>query len=622
MRGSWQLVFVCAAWAVATHGAPGGGSGDGGGDADDSAGPCRVLKGVCDCSSQGVEALASTPWRHLEVTKLDLRNNSLTTVPEGLKESVVEVDLASNLLTALPKASDLNPHTKVLDVSRNRISEATDELRTLSELEELQVHRNNLTSLVFLPEPCALHRLDASHNSISSLEGPLQNCINLETLTLKYNQLTSLSDDTFSKMANLKSLDLSKNRLSSVPDGSFKGLTELRHLDLSNTDLTDLPENIFDSLLLLETLDLRFNALSSLPDSTFATLTSLQTLRISHNMIDSFPVNVFEKLENLDRLDVSHNALKTLPPNALAGCPRLRHLSAAFNEFTSLPESAFSGLSQLTELDLSGNSLAALPAAVFSGLGDLRKVNLAKNLLESPPVDQLAHAGELEELDLGFNAISHLRAREFEPLSNLKRLELNGNHLVKRRACLSLFSSLDNLEWLFLDHNDLTELTDEHLEGLVRLHTLDVTFNRLTRLPSGEAFAELRDLAFLRATGNRLAALPELPTGCCAALRDASFWFNRLSAPAAAALRSWLGDGAALRYVDLRANPLRAAALRWALREDGAWPLAESRSGDRACGSVLRGRARMRFCVDAPERAGGGPADFRDWMEAARADAA
>ncbi|GLH16107.1 Uncharacterized protein GBIM_20473 [Gryllus bimaculatus] len=176
-----------------------------------------------------------------------------------------EINLSSRNLTALPTVHDINPLVKVLNMSMNRIANATDELRSFTRLEVLILRFNNFTHLRFLPEPCGLRRLDASRNNISSLEGPLATCSLLESLNLTANNLKSLPDGVFSNMNRLKVLYLAGNGLTNLPQGVFRGLRNLERLRLNGNRLREVRRDLFHGLNELRYLDFSLNNLTSLP---------------------------------------------------------------------------------------------------------------------------------------------------------------------------------------------------------------------------------------------------------------------------------------------------------------------------------------------------------------------
>ena len=166
------------------------------------------------------------------LTSLDLSHNRLTTLPNGVFDSlnVAHLDLSRNRLTTLPNGAFDSLTVGSLDLSRNR--------------------------LTTLP------------NSVFDGMTGLQN------LNLNHNQLTALPNGVFDGMTSLDRLWLNNNRLTTLPNGVFDDLEDVELLDLSGNRLTALPAALFDGLLDLDKLDLRFNHLVGLArnDLLFATL--------------------------------------------------------------------------------------------------------------------------------------------------------------------------------------------------------------------------------------------------------------------------------------------------------------------------------------------------------------
>ncbi|RYH13180.1 hypothetical protein EON65_36270, partial [archaeon] len=153
---------------------------------------------------------------------------------------------------------------RVLDCSDNHLVEIAENISELSELRELYVNNNRLTS--FPPSLLAcrcLVILHAQHNSIPSL--PILTFPALLTLDLSHNQLTSFPPSTHLPL--LEDLALSNNRLTTLP--SLRANTKLKHLDVAYNTLTSIENTPFSLVRLIA----GYNRLHTFPTCLLPLLT-------------------------------------------------------------------------------------------------------------------------------------------------------------------------------------------------------------------------------------------------------------------------------------------------------------------------------------------------------------
>ncbi|XP_068797193.1 malignant fibrous histiocytoma-amplified sequence 1 isoform X2 [Struthio camelus] len=216
------------------------------------------------------------------------------------------------------------------------------------------------------------------------------------------------------------------------------------------------------------------------------------------------------------------------------------------------PAAAAAALGELEALNLSGRGLEELPEEVGAALGGLRALSLRRNRLRRLPAAALRHLGRLAELDLSHNRLRGLGdGAALAGLRGLRKLSLSHNELGAEGPGLPpRLAELGRLEELDLSFNRLRRLP-EGLGRLRHLRTLDVDHNLLPAFPA--PLLELAALEELDCSGNRhLGALPE----GIAALRHLKILW--LSGTGLATLPEGLCQLGALESLMLDGNRLRA----------------------------------------------------------------
>ncbi|NWT18470.1 MFHA1 protein, partial [Vireo altiloquus] len=209
-------------------------------------------------------------------------------------------------------------------------------------------------------------------------------------------------------------------------------------------------------------------------------------------------------------------------------------------------------LGELEALNLSGRGLEELPEEGGAALSGLRVLSLRRNRLGRLPAAALRHLGRLAELDLSHNRLRGLGdGGALAGLRGLRKLSLSHNELGAEGPGLPpRLAELGCLEELDLSFNRLRRLP-EGLGRLRHLRTLDVDHNLLPSFPA--PLLELTALEELDCSGNRhLGALPE---GIAALRRLKILW---LSGTGLASLPEGLCQLSALESLMLDGNRLQA----------------------------------------------------------------
>ncbi|XP_073003209.1 plant intracellular Ras-group-related LRR protein 1-like [Typha latifolia] len=228
-----------------------------------------------DLSAQSLDSLPNPPTNLATITKLDISNNNLESIPESVIArllNLVVLDAHSNQLKSLPNSIGCLSKLKVLNVSGNLLESLPKNIEDCKALEELNANFNKLTKL---PDTMGFE------------------LTNLRKLSVNSNKLACLPYST-SHMTSLQVLDARLNCLRSLPD-DLENLIRLEVLNISQNFqfLQSLPYAIGLLVSLVE-LDISYNKISVLPDS-MGCLTKLRKFHAEGNPLVCPPMDVVEQ---------------------------------------------------------------------------------------------------------------------------------------------------------------------------------------------------------------------------------------------------------------------------------------------------------------------------------------
>ena len=427
-----------------------------------------------------------------------------------------------------------------LDLTGVGLREVPSEVWTLTDLADLQLSNNKLTSLSEgLGNLKHLERLGLAGNRLRSLPESVGNCVKLEGLWAHGNVLGSLPT-TIGKCEWLRHLMLAGNRLRALPDG-IGHLDALEELSAPGNRLTAVPETIVGCAS-LRALDLHGNAIETLPDAMGARCRSLEDVSVQGNCLRSIP-DSFCDARRLKRLNVAENALEALPtrlgdaamltqlwvyanprlraiPRSLAANVSLRQIWA---EGCALDESDGSDGSDGSESS-SSSSLRAYVSFAAEGGGGKRKTPPAILGLDAA---QLARAGFSNDKEL----LPFVRVSEVGVVSSW----LAGGAQDTPRGYFKLEKWTPPKEVLVPALPETTDGVEED-DGLAPV--LVVAFGSAPGVPNwGGLLKKLRDDVCARGANNVGGA----GAGAAAAVTAARLGFDTLYVADTA--RSWYGGG-------------------------------------------------------------------------------
>jgi leucine-rich repeat protein SHOC2 len=259
------------------------------------------IKEWCEKHQDRIDALGS----------LDLSNLGLNSLPESivpfLKE-LVELSLAHNNLTHLPRNINQLKSLSWLNLGENNLNGLTPNIGKLSHLEGLLLNDNQFKSLPKeITRMSKLSILILNNNRINTLPKCINQIKNLKVLSLRNNNLSSLPRQ-MAQMLTLASLDLAENQFSSL--NVIYKLTSLESLNLSGNTFNHLSSKI-GQLLNLKALVINNNNLIKLPDTLWG-LSSLEILGLFNNKLTRVSSKI-NQLKSLKGLNLLENPLTSLP---------------------------------------------------------------------------------------------------------------------------------------------------------------------------------------------------------------------------------------------------------------------------------------------------------------------
>ncbi|GBP41180.1 Toll-like receptor 7 [Eumeta japonica] len=238
------------------------------------------------------------------------------------------------------------------------------------------------------------------------------------------------------------------------------------------------------ALCRLRTLDSDGSGLAALPSDTARLYVECNHLLLFESSLRS---HYFNQIDGLSELSITNCKLLHLPENTFEDLRKLKRLKIRSKNYEWSPtknleitQSSFNGLQELQSLDLAQNNIKFVPSGVFCTLENLNTLNLTYNRIKT--IAQLGFGqtcgSSIQNLDLSHNEIKSLPEE---------------SELVKLRS----------LQHLYLQYNNITDISSEAFNGLTSMRILNISHNRLTTLPEG-LFANSRELREIYLNDNTL----------------------------------------------------------------------------------------------------------------------
>ncbi|QRV77784.1 Septation initiation network scaffold protein cdc11 [Ceratobasidium sp. AG-Ba] len=354
-----------------------------------------------DLSKKGIESLARLKEFLPNLDRLDVQGNELTYL-SGIPMCLRELNVAKNQLTSLTSYAHL-ANLEILDISNNRI-ESVAQLKCLRHLRELSAAGNTISDLSGIAQTTSLTKINLKGNCLKVLS--LEDCSwpHVEHIDFSGNNMKSIVG--LSGLTTLVTLNLGWE-LAPALASSFININPIDHNGLSSLDIDGpLPR--------LRVLRLSDNKLTELNCSPF---TNLRTLYADNNRLVSLRhADKARRLENLSLRNQSGRGL---------------HLSVA-------------DIRDIKRMYLSGNPLD--PGFLEVPCYNLIYLELAACRLSTLPSDLSKLVPNVRVLNLNYNFLSDVRP--LDGLVRLRKLTIIGSRIKATKPLLRTLQSMKEIEML------------------------------------------------------------------------------------------------------------------------------------------------------------------------------
>lgn len=203
---------------------------------------------------------------------------------------------------------------------------------------------------------------------------------------------------------------------------------------------------------------------------------------------------------NAKKLQLTSGRLYKFPIE-LKPCTRMKYLDLFGNSIAKLPD-WFYKLKNLEHFSLKNNAVKVFPSIIFT-LENLNSLNLSDNKIEDIADNHFNSLMNIEKVDLGYNLVQTVPHDKIEYPKCID-LNMQGNKLEAFPCAISQIRTLTKLN---LSKNNISTIKDDAFAELGELTELDLSFNKLTYLPS--SIRHLTKLKRLNLSGNNIGFFPQ-----------------------------------------------------------------------------------------------------------------
>ena len=306
------------------------------------------------------------------------------------------------------------------------------------------------------------------------------------------------------------------NKITVVPDNAFSNL-RVKKIILTQNAVRTYSANAFNGLEdILEGLELEGDGGNSPPYGEVRTLTNLQLLHFEHfrqtSMTKGNTLSLFSKLKelrfvNIQSLDsIAFDAFLYDTTNQKKFPVLTTFVLRKVPTLTTLPVASILELTNLEHLEISDTGITQILGSSFQALTKLKNLHITYNS-NLQTINSGAFAGitaNLEFLFLGHNKLQNLTSLTNNNWQKLIQLNLQYNPVGMIPA--SSFSQMGQLAYLNLDSCQLSTIDSSIFNGLARLHTLILSNNMIQSVATAsfQNSPELTELRLDKQTGTTL----------------------------------------------------------------------------------------------------------------------
>jgi len=352
--------------------------------------------------------------------------------------------------------------------------------------------------------------------------------LDLQELSMYNCSLSGPLDFSLSKLENLSVIILGENNFSYPVPETFANFKNLTTLNLKNCGLNGtFPQKIFQ-IRTLSFIDLSDNPdlHGYFPDNSHSK--SFHSIRVSNTSFSGALPHTIGNMTNLVLLDLSNCQWYGTLPNSMSNLTHLNYLELSNNDLSGTIPSYLFTLPSLKQISLTSNQFDKFEEFINVTSSVLEYLELYNNNISGHFPTPIFQLHSLSSLDLSFNRMNGtLQLEEFLELRNLIRLDLSYNnisinvndvnvdptsspHIISLHlaSCnLKIFPSflmnqstsfvldlsanqiegvvpnwiwkLQNLQWLNISHNFLTELEGSWQNLTSNILVIDLHNNQL-----------------------------------------------------------------------------------------------------------------------------------------------
>lgn len=501
----------------------------------------------------------SLDWLDLRLHRLERFNashNEIAAIPRWFFRNArrtVEIDLSHNKLTTINRdAFQLAKKLKKLHLAHNQLH--ADERKSFAlaqRLQYLDLSGNRYWDIPILSENKYLTEIHLEENPIRTFtchymdamdDGDDDDKSDGLSVYLSWKSVQSFEAEQHcagrkmrvNRDSRTQGVIITENGSHELHCGGVQTFHTLRNFTGGNQSFENVAEILPCFGVALEAINLSDNIIPEFNETTLKQLTNLKKIVLRNTNLTEFDFNWFAYQTNINELDISVNNLTKLKNFELLNSQpweRLRELNLAANRLENTPEILKNLKSSLKKLDVSGNYIGQLNQTTLDRLTALETINLANTNLsiasDINPFQRLKHISALTISNNNLETINvTLMASTIENLDELhaancqlknatnvivklyqliKVLDLSGNIVGQlHENTLEQFQFLKHLN---LSNTNLTSFNNKTLQNQIKLHTLDLSGNRLSEIDVG--FIS-RKLNVLNLNGNNLTKIDNL----------------------------------------------------------------------------------------------------------------